>query len=68
MAGQAGYLGAPPAIFLAGDFNGEPSQAAYQLITSAQSIMSDIHSLIPPQGKYGDFNTFTGFGHQSLPP
>lgn len=68
MEGEADYLGAPPAIFLAGDFNSEPSQAAYRLLTSAQSPMSDIHSLVPPQGRYGDFNTFTGFGHESLPP
>lgn len=66
--GEADYLGAPPAIFLAGDFNSEPSEAAYRLITSAQSPMSDIHSLVPPQARYGDLNTFTGFGHESLPP
>lgn len=29
--------------------------------------MSDIHSLVPPQGRYGGFNTFAGFGHESLP-
>lgn len=65
---EGDYLGAPPAIFLAGDFNSEPSQAAYRLITSTQSPMSDIHSLVPPQGRYGDLNTFTGFGHEPLPP
>lgn len=68
MEGEPDYLGTPPAVFLAGDFNCEPSQAAYRLITSAQSPMSDIHSLVPPQGRYGDLNTFTGFGHETLPP
>ncbi len=64
---RAKPLSAMP-IFLAGDFNSEPNQEAYKSITSPQSPMCDLHDLVPEDQRYGDLNTFTGFGHELLPP
>lgn len=55
-------------IFLAGDFNSEPTQEAYKIITSEDSPFSDLHKLAPDNIKYGDINTFTGFGSGMPPP
>jgi endonuclease/exonuclease/phosphatase family metal-dependent hydrolase len=55
-------------IFLAGDFNSEPSQEAYETITSDDSPFSDLHHLVPDSMKYGDLHTFTGFRPGTSPP
>lgn len=61
--------GVPPwPVFLAGDFNSEPDQEAYKAMISDQSPMCDLQSLISENQRYGDSNTFTGFGHESSPP
>lgn len=57
-----------PSIFLAGDFNSEPDQEAYEAMTSEASPMCDLQYMIPEDQRYGDQNTFTGFGHERLPP
>jgi len=53
----------PVPIVLTGDFNSEPEQEAYQAITSKESIVRDIAELLPENEKYGNAETFTGFGH-----
>ena len=55
-------------VFLAGDFNSEPTQEAYAAITGADSPFSDLHQLVPDNNKYGDHNTFTGFDPEATPP
>lgn len=55
-------------IFLAGDFNSEPTQEAYKTIIGEDSPFSDLHALVPDNIKYGDHNTFTGFGSEAAPP
>lgn len=58
---------APP-IFLAGDFNSEPDQEAYEAVTSNGSPMCDLQVMVPEDQRYGDQSTFTGFGHERSPP
>jgi endonuclease/exonuclease/phosphatase family metal-dependent hydrolase len=55
-------------IFLAGDFNSEPTQEAYKTITSEDSPFYDLHQLVPENIKYGNINTFTGFGPGTQSP
>ena len=57
-----------PAIFLTGDFNSEPNQEAHQILNSDESPMCDLQSLVPAPKRYGEQNTFTGFGHERSPP
>ena len=58
----------PPSIFLAGDFNSEPNQEAYKIMTSKGSPMYDLQNIIPEHKRYGDQKTFTGFGNERSPP
>lgn len=58
---------APP-IFLAGDFNSEPDQEAYEAITSQGSPMCDLQYMISEDQRYGDQKTLTGFGHDRSTP
>ena len=55
-------------VFLAGDFNSEPTEEAYKTITGEGSPFSDLHQIVPDKRMYGDYNTFTGFGFESEPP
>lgn len=55
-------------VFLAGDFNSEEDDGAYLTLTSSYSALLDSQKLIPSDHHYGNENTFTGFGHGSVPP
>ncbi|MCJ1438905.1 hypothetical protein MMC27_008295 [Xylographa pallens] len=55
------------AAFLAGDFNSETNMEAYRYLAD-HSPMLDVHDLVPSQLRYGHTDTFTGFGHEVLPP
>lgn len=55
-------------IFLAGDFNSQPHQEAYQTLTNPFSPMRDLQTLVPEPHRYGNVHTFTGFGHEISPP
>ncbi len=48
-------------LFLAGDFNSEPYQEAYEEMTSRESPMVDLQLMVTEDKRYGDINTFTGF-------
>lgn len=54
-------------VFLAGDFNSEPSQEAYEYITQ-NGTFSDTFDLVPVVEHYGDNTTFTGFGFEDEAP
>jgi endonuclease/exonuclease/phosphatase family metal-dependent hydrolase len=54
-----------PAI-LAGDFNSEPFQEAYQTITKLGPLV-DIYYQISEKERYGNDNTYTGFGFENEP-
>jgi len=50
------------AVFLAGDFNSEPDQEAYQILANpSSSPVVDLRDLVPESERYGHENTFTGF-------
>ncbi|TLD18327.1 putative endonuclease exonuclease phosphatase protein [Venturia nashicola] len=55
----------PTPIFLAGDFNSEPNEEAYGVFSSPDSPVSDLRDSIPSKLRYGEENTFTGFGNQT---
>ena len=48
------------AVFLAGDFNSFPDQEAYLALQSSD-LMCDMHDFVPPEMRYGNQDTFTGF-------
>jgi endonuclease/exonuclease/phosphatase family metal-dependent hydrolase len=50
-------------VFLAGDFNSEPSDEAYQLLNASDSIIQDSEQLAI--WRYGNKSTYTGFGEES---
>ncbi|KAI9809546.1 MAG: hypothetical protein M1827_006781 [Pycnora praestabilis] len=54
-------------VFLAGDFNSEEGQEAYQVLNDKTSSVSDLRDFIPPKDRYGHENTFTGFGYEMEP-
>ncbi|KAL8963429.1 MAG: hypothetical protein Q9193_000316 [Seirophora villosa] len=56
---QHGHLPA----FLAGDFNSQPEDDAYRMLTGEASPMRDLHTMASPEKRYGHYYTFTGFGH-----
>lgn len=56
----------PSTIFLGGDFNSQPDDGAYQVMTSPASSMEDIGAVIPKTKRYGNENTFTGFQCEDL--
>ena len=56
------------AIVLAGDFNSPPDDAAYQIMTSENSIMEDIAMQVPKERRYGNDMTFTSFGYVDSTP
>lgn len=54
----------PTPVFLAGDFNSEPNEEAYGVFNSSDSPVRDLRESIPSKLRYGEENTFTGFGDQ----
>ncbi|KAI9751419.1 MAG: hypothetical protein M4579_006084 [Chaenotheca gracillima] len=48
-------------VFLAGDFNSEEHEEAYQLLSRPSSSVQDLRDLFPREVQYGNLNTFTGF-------
>ena len=60
--------GQKPPILLAGDFNSEPDQEAYEEMTNGDSPMVDVHSMVPENRRYGHSNTFTGFNPHAERP
>ena len=54
-------------IFLAGDFNSEANQEAYIELTAAGSPLVDTHGLVKPEDRYGNQDTYTGFGYEGEP-
>lgn len=57
----------PTPIFLAGDFNSEPDEEAYGVLNSSGSPVHDLRDSISSTTRYGDENTFTGFGYGKEP-
>lgn len=55
-------------VFLAGDFNSKEDDGAYQTLTSSDSTLLDSQKLVSSEYHYGNENTFTGFGFESVPP
>lgn len=55
-------------VFLSGDFNSKEDDGAYQTLTGSYSTLLDSQKLIYPEYHYGNENTFTGFGYESVPP
>ena len=60
--------GQKPPILLVGDFNSETDQEAYEEMTSRDSPMVDVHSMVPENQRYGHSNTFTGFDPRTERP
>lgn len=56
------------AVLLTGDFNSPPDDGAYQIMTSADSIMEDIGVQVPKEKRYGNEMTFTSFGYVDNTP
>ncbi|KAK2753257.1 hypothetical protein FQN54_007948 [Arachnomyces sp. PD_36] len=56
------------AVFLAGDFNSKEDDGAYQTLTASDSNLLDSQKLVSSEYHYGNENTFTGFGYESVPP
>jgi endonuclease/exonuclease/phosphatase family metal-dependent hydrolase len=48
-------------VVLAGDFNSEPTQEAYTLLSRQGSPVQDVRLQIPTGQHYGFADTFTGF-------
>lgn len=48
-------------VFLTGDFNSETDQEAYKYFTSNQSVLYDTRDKVPPEKRYGNNYTYTGF-------
>jgi endonuclease/exonuclease/phosphatase family metal-dependent hydrolase len=57
----------PMPILLAGDFNSEPSEDAYQLLNNSSSPIQDSQSFTPARLRYGSEFTFTGFDSKVKP-
>lgn len=52
--------------FLAGDFNSEETQEAYLDITK-EGGLQDVYTLVPAIQRYGNHDTYTGFGYEGEP-
>lgn len=55
-------------VVLTGDLNSEQHQEAYQILTSPDSPVVDTATLVSGLALYGDWITWTGFGHEPEPP
>ncbi|KAJ5239213.1 hypothetical protein N7468_003832 [Penicillium chermesinum] len=53
--------------FLTGDLNSEETQEAYLEFTQEGGLL-DTYKLVPTSQRYGDHNTYTGFGYEGEPP
>ncbi|KAJ5894708.1 hypothetical protein N7495_006399 [Penicillium taxi] len=53
--------------FLAGDLNSQETEEAYKELTS-HGHMRDTYMLVDASYRYGNHNTFTGFGYEEEPP
>jgi endonuclease/exonuclease/phosphatase family metal-dependent hydrolase len=53
------------AVFVAGDFNSQAGEEAYQIMTAAGSETYDLRTKVREHARYGHENTFTGFGHDT---
>ncbi|KAK0392086.1 hypothetical protein NLU13_1584 [Sarocladium strictum] len=58
----------PSAVLIGGDFNSDPSDGAYKLMTAKGSGMSDIADLVPNKEHYGNYLTYTSFGEPGESP
>ncbi|KAI9832673.1 MAG: hypothetical protein M1819_004258 [Sarea resinae] len=66
--GGDGISMAPPLpVFVAGDFNSETGQEAYQTLNDGRSPIKDLRDYTEKDGRYGHENTFTGFGYEKEP-
>lgn len=54
-------------VVLAGDFNSEENQEAYQELTTEESILVDSQKLTKREERYGNDITWTGFGYEDEP-
>lgn len=61
--------GVPPsAVLIGGDFNSQPDDEAYKMMTAPGSGMSDISELVPEENHYGNHLTYTSFGEPNEYP
>lgn len=58
----------PSAVLIAGDFNSQPDDEAYKVMTAPASGMSDLSDLVPESRHYGNHLTYTSFGEPSEYP
>ena len=57
----------PLPVFLAGDFNSEPKQEAYEWLIRNESPVYDLRDDVLPTALYGHDNTYTGFEFEGEP-
>ncbi|KAG6003985.1 hypothetical protein E4U21_001525 [Claviceps maximensis] len=58
----------PSAVLLAGDFNSQPDDEAYKIMTAPGSGMADLSTLVPESTHYGNRLTYTSFGEPGESP
>lgn len=51
----------PIDVFLAGDFNSQPNEEAYQILNAVDSPVRDVREYLLEDEWYGHWDTFTGF-------
>lgn len=54
-------------VFLSGDLNSPEDDDAYKLLNEDESPIHDLSDWIDPSDRYGNKDTFTGFGQDDLP-
>jgi endonuclease/exonuclease/phosphatase family metal-dependent hydrolase len=64
---QGRFGGLISGTFLSGDLNSKEKQEAYLELTDKGGL-SDAYKLVPDTRRYGNHNTFTGFGYGKEPP
>jgi endonuclease/exonuclease/phosphatase family metal-dependent hydrolase len=55
-------------VFLAGDMNSETTGAAYKILNGDESLVRDVREYVGEKERYGDVDTFTGFGTDGEQP
>lgn len=58
----------PSAVLVGGDFNCQPDDEAYKMMTAPGSGMSDVSDLVPESKHYGNHLTYTSFGESGEHP